>query len=85
MLQVTDKTNQEIPPSVEQDKPPTPPDSSEDDKDSAAIPNQGLLHAALAKCLRPNIAIFLFISINFAFNASDAGSDLALGFFLKDR
>ena len=53
--------------------------------DGASIPNQGLLHAFLAKCLRPNIAIFLFIFINFVFNTSDAGSDLALGFFLNER
>ena len=71
--------------SVEQQKPATPHDSSKDHEENSSIPNQGLLHAVLAKCLRPNIAIFLFILINFLFNASDSGSDLALGFFLKDR
>ena len=70
---------------VEEIKVPNPLDPSKDLEESASIPNQGLLHAVLAKCLRPNIAIFLFIFINFVFNTSDAGSDLALGFFLKDR
>lgn len=70
---------------VEEIKVPNPLDPSKDLEQSASIPNQGLLHAVLAKCLRPNIAIFLFIFINFVFNTSDAGSDLALGFFLKDR
>ena len=70
---------------VEEIKVHNPLDPSKDLEQSASIPNQGLLHALLAKCLRPNIAIFLFILINFVFNTSDAGSDLALGFFLKDR
>ena len=70
---------------VEEIKVPSPLDPSKDLEESASIPNQGLLHALLAKCLRPNIAIFLFIFINFVFNTSDASSDLALGFFLKDR
>ena len=70
---------------VEEIKVPNPLDPFKDIDQSASIPNQGLLHAVLAKCLRPNIAIFLFIFINFVFNTSDAGSDLALGFFLKDR
>ena len=64
---------------------PNLPHPSKKFEEIASIPNQGLLHAFLAKCLRPNIAIFLFIFINFVLNTSDAGSDLALGFILKDR
>ena len=84
-FQVTVRTKKESSQSVEQKKKPTNPDSSKEHKESTSIPIQGLLHAVLAKCLRPNVAIFVFICINFVFNTSDSGSDLALGFFLKDR
>ena len=85
IFQETYVTNPTYTTSREEVKVPNLPHPSKKFEEIASIPNQGLLHTFLAKCLRPNIAIFLFIFINFVLNTSDAGSDLALGFFLKDR
>ena len=85
IFQETYVTDPTYTPSEDEVKVPDLPHPDKKLEEIPSIPNQGLLHAFLAKCLRPNIAIFLFIFINFVLNTSDAGSDLALGLFLKDR
>ena len=76
IFQETYVTDPTYTPSEEEVKIPNLSHPSKKFEEMASIPNQGLLHAFLAKCLRPNIAIFLFIFINFVLNTSDAGSDL---------
>jgi hypothetical protein len=54
-------------------------------KEETAVPNLGFIHKMFAACLPTNTAIFLFILVTFALSASDAGSDMALSYFLYSR
>ena len=45
----------------------------------------GFLHQMFNKCLPSNTAVFMFILVTLCLSASDAGSDMALSYFLYTR